>query len=87
MVKDYQKALGHIFTYGYGCYAFKHGIRDDRPRIPDGMPDSADPLPLEFFANLGCPPTPTTDEAKVVEVHPFETTKDSVEGAIAEEQG
>ena len=56
MVEDYQKALEQIFAYGYGCYVFKHGIRGDQPRIPDGMPDSVDPLPPEFFANLGCPP-------------------------------
>ena len=49
MVEDYQKALEKIFTYGYGCYVFKHGIRGDGPRIPDDMPDSSDPFPLEFF--------------------------------------
>ena len=69
MVEDYQKALDHMFAYGYGCYAFKHGICDDRPRISDGMPNSAEPLPLEFFANLGFPPTPTPVEAKTAEVH------------------
>ena len=60
MVEDYQKALEEIFAYGNGCCVFKHGIRSDRPRIPDGMPDSVDPIPLEFFANLGCPPGPNT---------------------------
>ena len=59
---------------------FKHGIRGDCQRIPNGMPDSTDQLYLEFFANLGCPLTPTADEAKVVEVHPVEMVKDSVKG-------
>ena len=35
--EDYQKALEHIFGYGYGCCAFKHNIYGDQPRIPDGM--------------------------------------------------
>ena len=69
MVEDYQRALEQIFVYGYGCCAFKHGIRGDWPRIPDGMPDSTDPLPLEFFANLGCPLAPTVVESKAIEVH------------------
>ena len=56
MVEDYQKALEQIFPYDYKYCVFKHGICGDRPRIPDDMPDSANPLPLEFFANLGCPP-------------------------------
>ena len=86
IVKDYHKAFEKIFTYGYGCYVFKHGIHDDRPSISDGMPDSADPLPLEFFANLGCPLAPSSIEGKATEVHSVETTKDSVEGAIIEEQ-
>ena len=65
---------------------FKHGIRDDRPRILDDMLDSIDLLPLEFFMNPGCPPTLTVDEAKVTEVHSIEMAKGPVEGAIAEEQ-
>ena len=56
MVEDYQKALEKIYPYDYKYCVFKHGICGDRPRIPDDMPDSANPLPLEFFANLGCPP-------------------------------
>ena len=31
MVEDYQKALKQIFSYGFRCCAFKHGIRGDRP--------------------------------------------------------
>ena len=71
IVEDYQKALKQIFAYG---------ILGDRPKILDGMPDSADPLPPEFFANLGCPSALTTIEAMVAEVLLVETTKDWVEG-------
>ena len=56
MVEDYQKALEQIFSYGYGCCAFKHGINGDRPRILDGMPNSIDPLPPKFFAPAGQQP-------------------------------
>ena len=87
MVEDYHKALEHMFAYSYECYAFKHDIHGDRTRILDGMPDSTDPLPLEFFTNLGCPQASTAVEAKATEVHPVETTKDSAEGTAVEEQG
>ena len=61
MVEVYQKPLEHIFTYGYGCCVFKHGIHGDRLRIPDGMPDSTVPLPPKIFENLGGPLAPSTD--------------------------
>ena len=64
---------------------FKHGIRGDRTRISDGMTDSVDSLSLEFFANLGCPSAPTTNEVKAAEVHPVEKVNDPVEGVIVEE--
>ena len=51
MEEDYQKVLELIFSYAYGCYAFKHSIYGDQPGIPDGMLDSAYPLPPEFFVN------------------------------------
>ena len=70
MVEDYQKALEHIFAYSYGYCVFKHGIHGDRPRILDGMPDSANPLSLEFFENLGCPPAPIAVKAKATNVRP-----------------
>ena len=57
-MEDYQKALEHIFTYGYGCCVFKHGIRGDQPMILDGMLDFVDPLPLTFFTNPRCPSCP-----------------------------
>ena len=87
MVEDYQKSLEKIFTYGYGCCVFKHGIRGDRSRIPDVIPDSADLFSPEFFVNLGCPSAPTADKAKAVKVYPVGTTKDLMEGVVAEELG
>ena len=45
-----------IFAYGYRCCVFKHNIYGDHPEVPEGMPDSINPLPPEFFMNLGCPP-------------------------------
>ena len=60
MVGDYQKFLEKIFNYGCRCCEFIHGILGDRPRIPDAMPESTNPLSLEFFANLGCPQGPNS---------------------------
>ena len=86
MVEDYQKALEQIFTYGYGCCAFKHGICGDRLRISDAMSDSANPLLPDFFTNLGWPLTPISIEAKAAEVHMVETVR-PVEGVVLEEHG
>ena len=58
MVRDYQGYLELIFAYGYGCCVFKNNICGDRSKISDGMSDSANPLPLEFFVNPRCPPPP-----------------------------
>ena len=44
-----------IFAYGYACCVFKHNISGDHPKVPEGMPNYLDPLPPEFFLNLGCP--------------------------------
>ena len=66
--EDYQKALELIFSYGYGCCVFKHNICGDQPEVSDGMPNSFNSLPLEFFTNPRCPLTLTTTEATVAEV-------------------
>ena len=84
-VEDYRKPWSRFFTYGYECFAFKHSIRGDRPRIPDGMLDSTHPLPSKFFENLGRPLAPIAAEAKVVEVHLGKEAKDSMEGIVIEE--
>ena len=87
MEEDYKKALEQIFSYCYGCCAFKHNICGDLPRILDGMPNSTDPLPPEFFVNPGCPPTLTAIKAKAAEVHLGEVAKDPVEDVVIEEHG
>ena len=76
-----------IFSCGYGCCAFKHGICGDQPEIPDDMPDSADLLPLEFFVNPRCPPAPIAVEVKVAKIDLGEAAKDPEEGVVAKEQG
>ena len=55
MEEEYQKAMEVIFAYEYGCCVSKHNICGDHPKVPNGMPDSADTLPAEFFVNPGCP--------------------------------
>ena len=35
---------------------FSNTTSVDRPKVPEGMPDSVDPLPPEFFVNPECPP-------------------------------
>ena len=67
MEEDYRKALEPIFAYGYGCCAFKHNIRGDQPEVPDGMPDSFDPLPLEFFTNPRFPLARMPTEVTTIE--------------------
>ena len=74
-----------IFSYGYGCCAFKHVICGDQPEIPDGMPNSVDPLPPGFFMNLRCPSAPISIEVKAVEIDLGEEVKDPKEGVIVEE--
>ena len=68
MVEFYQGSLELIFAYGYRCCAFKNNICEDRLDVPDGMPDSSNPLPLEFFDNPRCPLALAAVEAIDVEV-------------------
>ena len=76
MEEDYQKALEVIFSYSYGCCVFKHNICGDQPKVPDGMPDSFDPLSPEFFVSQRCPPVLAATGATVVEEHPSEVAKE-----------
>ena len=85
MVKDYQGSLKLIFAYGYECCMFKNNICRDRPEIPDGMPDSANPLPLEFFINPRCSLTPTAVEAKDAEADQGGAVEDSEGGVVTKE--
>ena len=80
MVRDYQGSLELIFTYGYGCCAFKNNICGDWPEILNGMYDSANPLPPEFFVNPSGPSAliaAKVDQGEVVE--------DSEEGVASNE--
>ena len=61
MEEDYQKALEVIFAYGYECCAFKHNIYGDQLEVLDGMPDSVNSLPVEFFYQPKVPPSPSSN--------------------------
>ena len=87
MEKEYHKTLEVIFAYGYGCCVFKHNICEDRPEVLDGMPNSADLLPLGFFTNPGCPPVQAVPEASATEVPLNEEAKEPMEIAAAEDHG
>ena len=54
-----------IFNYGYGCCAFAHNICRSKPEIPNGMSDTSNPLPLEFFVNPFCHPGAVPVEAVI----------------------
>ena len=79
MEEDNQNALEVIFTYGYGCCMFKHNIYGSHLEVLDDMPDSSNPLPLEFFASPRCPPALTVVEAAAAEVDLIELAKDPEE--------
>ena len=81
MEEDYQKALEVIFAYGYECCMFKHNIYESQPEVLDGMPDSSNPLPLNFFTNPRFSPAPTVTEAATVKVDLIEPTKDPEKNA------
>ena len=65
-----------IFTYDNGCCAFKHNIYGDQPEVSDGMPDSTNPLPMEFFVNLRCPLVLVVTEATTSRADLIETAKE-----------
>ena len=53
---EYGAGFEAIFNYGYGCCSFVHNIYGSKPKIPDRMLDTSEPLTPEFFANPRCPP-------------------------------
>ena len=85
--EEYQKALEVIFSYGYGCCVLKHNIYGDRLEVPKGMPNFANPLPPEFFVNLGCPPIQAAFEATATEVPLNEAAKEPMEINTSEDHG
>ena len=76
-----------IFSYRYGCCIFKHNIRGDCPKVTEGMPDSTDPLPLDFFVNPRCPPVQAAVEATATEVPLSKATKEPVEIIAVKDHG
>ena len=87
MKEEYRKALKVISDYGYRCCVFKHNICGDCPKVSKGMPDSADPLPPEFFVNPGCPPVQVVVKATATEVPLNEAAKEPVEISVVEDHG
>ena len=85
MAEDYQGSLDLIFAYDYGCCTFKNNIYGDWPDIPDGMPDSSNPLPPEFFDNSRCPLALATDKAIDAEISQGGVAGDSKWGVVAKE--
>ena len=66
---------------------FKHNICGSQPEVPEGMPDSSNPLSPEFFANLRCPPALTITEVVAAEVDLIALAKDLKENAFVGDQG
>ena len=85
MKEEYPKALEVIFAFGYGCWVFKHNICEDHPEVLDGMPNSTNPLPSEFFMNSGCSLFQAVAEATSTEVPLSEAAKDPMEVAVVED--
>ena len=77
LAEDYYGSLDLIFAYDYGCCVFKNNIYGDQPNILDGMPDSSNPLPLEFFDNPRCIPVLAADKAINAEVSQGRAVRDS----------
>ena len=63
-----------IFNYGYGYCAFALDIRGSHPEVPEGMPDTSNPLSPEFFINPRCPLGAVPAEAASTDAHPDEVT-------------
>ena len=54
---------------------FKHNTCGDQPEVPNGMPNSSDPLSPKFFVNPKCPPVPTATEAMTIEADQSEAAR------------
>ena len=78
--------VSSLFTYDYGCFAFKHNICGDQPEVPDGMLNSSDTLQPELFVGPKCPPVSVATDDKAVEALPCEVVKEPEENASAEDQ-
>ena len=56
MEAEFDAAFEGLFNYGYDCCSFAHNICGSKPRIPNGMSGTSQPLYPEFFINPRCPP-------------------------------
>ena len=61
MEEEFDASIDVIFNYGYGYCTFTHDICESKPMIPAEMPDTSEPLCLEFFINPRCPPSAPSD--------------------------
>ena len=86
MKKDYQKAMEVIFAYDYGGCTLKHNIYGDQPKFSDGIHDSSDFFPPEFFVSPKRPLVPATTEDTSVEAHPSKVAKEPEENAFSRDQ-
>ena len=66
---------------------FQNNICRGLPKIPDDMPDSANPLPPEIFVNPRYPPALATVEAKDAEANHGREVEDSERGVVVKEYG
>ena len=48
---EYDASFEVIFNYGYSCCNFVHNIYESKPKIPNGMSSTSEPLTPEFFVN------------------------------------
>ena len=74
-----RRPLELIFAHGYECCAFKNNICGDQLEVLDGMPDSSNPLPPEFFMNPRCPPAYEPTEATSTEAEHSEMVEKAKE--------
>ena len=73
---EYDAGFESIFNYEYDCCAFAHNICGSKPKIPEGMSGTSEPLTPEFFVNPRCPPVAVPAEAGIV---PKESVRERVE--------
>ena len=62
---EYDAGFEVIFNYRYDCCAFAHNICGSKPKIPDGISSTSEPLTPEFFVNPRCPLAVVPTEADV----------------------
>ena len=64
----------------------KHNICGSQPEVQDGMPESSNPLPSEFFANPRCSLVPAITEVVAAEVDLIEPAKETKENVSIGDQ-